>query len=210
MLSCSLSFDQRSSPIDVPYCYCDGFLLSDDDDQPLAAGHAGIEQVPLQHGECWGEHRDYDGGIFRALAFVNGDRVGGHQRIELTKSVLPNRPSKLATSSPASELTSSMVPMSPVVNLLFVVILDLHHLVAGQQTSNQTASDLAIAGRIEVPACSSMFNDRGPAPPRFIGRMGSRPNRLGILFDQLDDTGDGGLRILHLHEIEVALSFGRI
>src|SRR6185295_3447706 len=29
-------------------------------------------------------------------------------------------------------------------------------------------------------------------------------------FDQLDDTGDGGLRILHLHEIQVALSFGRI
>jgi hypothetical protein len=27
-------------------------------------------------------------------------------------------------------------------------------------------------------------------------------------FNQLDDTGDGGLRILHLHEIEVALSFG--
>src|SRR6476660_5159461 len=29
-------------------------------------------------------------------------------------------------------------------------------------------------------------------------------------FDQLDDTGDGDLRILHLHEIEVALGFGRI
>ena len=26
-------------------------------------------------------------------------------------------------------------------------------------------------------------------------------------FDQFDDTGDGGLRILHLHEIEVALGF---
>ena len=41
--------------------------------------------------------------------------------------------------------------------------------------------------------------------------MGSRPNRLGIRgLDQLDDAGDGGLRILDLHEVEVALSFGRI
>src|SRR5438309_9559726 len=35
-------------------------------------------------------------------------------------------------------------------------------------------------------ACSSMFSERAPTPPRFIGqstwmsRMGSRPNRLGI------------------------------
>jgi hypothetical protein len=62
-------------------------------------------------------------------------------------------------------------------------------------------------------ACSSTFNDRAPAPPRFILDVADRieTEPLGDPdFDQLDDTDDGGLRIFHLHEIEVALSFGRI
>src|SRR6478752_3270658 len=53
----------------------------------FAARDAGIEQVPLQHGVMLGEHRDDHGGIFRALAFVDGRSVGGHQHVELAKSV---------------------------------------------------------------------------------------------------------------------------
>ena len=33
----------------ILYCNGDGLLLADEHDKPLAAGHAGVEQVPLQH-----------------------------------------------------------------------------------------------------------------------------------------------------------------
>src|SRR5215207_668025 len=35
-----------------------GLLLPDQDDQPLPARNAGVEQVPLQHGVMLREHRD--------------------------------------------------------------------------------------------------------------------------------------------------------
>jgi hypothetical protein len=44
------------------------------------------------------------------------------------------------------------------VDLLFVVVLDLHHLVAGSKRPTKPL-DLAIAGGIEC-GLSSMFNDR--------------------------------------------------
>ena len=53
---------------------------ADQHDQLLAAGDPGIEEVSLQHGVVLRHHRDDHGGIFRALAFVDGRRVGGHQR----------------------------------------------------------------------------------------------------------------------------------
>src|SRR6516162_5159239 len=64
-------------------------------------------------------------------------------------------------------------------------------------------------------ACNSMFNERAPTPPRFIGhstwmsRIGSRPKRLGPGLHQLDDAADSGLRIIRLHEVEVAVWSGR-
>jgi hypothetical protein len=40
--------------------------------------------------------------------------------------------------------------------------------------------------------------------------MGSSPNRFGILaLNQFDDAADGRLRIVSLHEVKVALDFGR-
>src|ERR1700751_3878968 len=65
-------------------------------------------------------------------------------------------------------------------------------------------------------ACSSMFKERAPTPPRFIGhrtcmsRMGSSPNRLGMCLNQLDDASDGCLGVFGLDEIEVAVVLRRI
>src|SRR5947207_10548918 len=64
-------------------------------------------------------------------------------------------------------------------------------------------------------ACNSMFNDRAPTPPRFIGqstwmsRMGSRPNGLGIrVLTSSYDAAYGGFGIVGLHEVEVGLGPG--
>src|SRR6266566_4201907 len=64
-------------------------------------------------------------------------------------------------------------------------------------------------------AWSSMFSERAPTPPRFIGqstwmsRMGSRPNRLGIRFFTSSMMRHGGFGIVRLHEVEVAICAGR-
>src|SRR5260370_28564894 len=61
-------------------------------------------------------------------------------------------------------------------------------------------------------ACSSMFKERAPTPPRFIGqrtwmsRIGSRPK---LCFHQLDDARDSGFGVIRLYEVEVANGSGR-
>src|SRR5215831_17208724 len=131
-----------------------------------------------------GEHRDDHSRVFRALAFMNGRRVRGHQHVELSKSV-----SDGSALEDRNDLTRSGIDVVDgadiaVVDLLVVVVLDLHHLIAGRKVQPNRSTLRSPAG-LSV-ACSSMFNDRATAPPRFIGHstwmswMGSRPNRLGM------------------------------
>ena len=54
----------------------DGLLLADENHQPLAARDAGIEEISLQHGVVLGQDRDDHGGIFGALALVDGGGIG--------------------------------------------------------------------------------------------------------------------------------------
>src|ERR1044071_5181849 len=42
------------------HCDRDGLLLADQHDQPLASGHAGVQQVPLQHDVVLGQHGDHN------------------------------------------------------------------------------------------------------------------------------------------------------
>src|SRR3954453_11492972 len=70
-------------------------------------------------------------------------------------------------SSPELESTSSMVPLSPLVDLLFVVVLDLLTLSSAANAKPNRSTWRSLAGLSAV--CSSMFSDRAPAPPRFIG-----------------------------------------
>src|ERR1700720_934853 len=64
-------------------------------------------------------------------------------------------------------------------------------------------------------ACSSMFSERAPTPPRFIGqstwmsRMGSRPNRLGIRVFTNSIMRNCGFGVVGLHKVEVGLGSGR-
>src|SRR5712671_2824091 len=81
-------------------------------------------------------------------------------------------------------------------------------------------------------ACSSIFNERAPTPPRFIGQSGimaQPPWHLrhntgtkhlyvtdGIEAEaardaglhKFDDASNGGLRLVRLYEVEVALGSG--
>jgi hypothetical protein len=49
----------------------DGLLLAHQNDKPLTAGDAGIEQITLQHRVVLGHDRDHDGWVFRALALMD-------------------------------------------------------------------------------------------------------------------------------------------
>src|SRR4051812_6366849 len=74
-------------PRHIAHGYRDGFLLADQHDQPLASGHAGVEQVPLQHDVVLRQYGDDHGGILRSLALVDRRRIGQHQRVEFAKPV---------------------------------------------------------------------------------------------------------------------------
>jgi hypothetical protein len=67
-----------------------GLAHTDEHDQPLAPGDAGVQQVSLQHGVMLGHDRDDDGKIFRALALVDRRRVGRHERFKSRRiQILP-------------------------------------------------------------------------------------------------------------------------
>src|SRR5262249_48137439 len=94
--------------------------------------------------EYWDDH----GGIFRPPAFVNGRRVRRHQRIEFTESV---------RDGPAIEANNYLARVGgnivdgadvAVVDLLVVVVLDLHDLIAGRKGPTEPL-DLAVASGIE-------------------------------------------------------------
>src|SRR6516225_10918925 len=131
-----------------------------------------------------GEHGDYHHGIFGSLALVNGRRVGRHQHVQLAESI---------SDGPAIEAHSDLASIGvnivdvadiAVVDLFFVVVSICITLSPGAKVQPNLWTLRSPAGL--SAACSSMFNDRAPTPPRFIGhstwmsRIGSRPNRLGI------------------------------
>ena len=101
----------RPAPAACDIAHGDGdrLLLTDQHDQPFAARHAGVQQVPLQHGVMLGQERDDDRRIFRTLALVDGGGIGGDQHVEFAESI-GNWPavSKLAVISPASGSTWSI------------------------------------------------------------------------------------------------------
>src|SRR6516165_4419200 len=180
----STNFDHRRRPEALRTAMATAFFCPTSTTSRLPLVTPVLEKIPLQHGVMLGEHRDYHGGIFRSLALVNGRRVGRHQHVQLTESI---------SEGPAIEAHSDLACVGfniadvadiAVVDVLFVIVFDLHHFVAGGKGPAEPP-DLEIAGRIE--RCLQLDVQRPPpTPPRFIGhstwmsRIGSRPNRLGI------------------------------
>ena len=73
----SCSFDQRRQPETLRTAMATAFFLPNQNDKPLAAGNAGVEKVPLQHGVVLRhEQRDHHGWGVGALALVDARGVG--------------------------------------------------------------------------------------------------------------------------------------
>ena len=126
----------------------DSLLLADENHQPLATRHAGIEEISLQHCVVLGKDRDDHGGIFGALALVDGSGIGGNQRVKLAEAVRHRAPVEARHQFAHLQIDVVDVANVAVVDFLVVVIFDLHDLVAGRKGPSETL-DLAFAGGVQ-------------------------------------------------------------
>jgi hypothetical protein len=126
----------------------DGLLLANQHDQSLAAGHPGVEEIPLQHRVMLGECRDDNGGIFGALALMNRRRIGRHQRVELAESVGHGPAVEAGGEFARVCIDIYDVADIAVVDLLLVVVFDLHDLIAGCEGPAEPF-DFPLPSRIE-------------------------------------------------------------
>src|SRR4249919_2666084 len=89
---------------------------------------------------------------------MNGCRVSGHQHVELAKTVSDGPTVKACNELTRADVDAVDVADIAVVNLLVVVVLDLHDLVARSEGPTEPFY-LLIAGGIE---CSLQFNVQRP------------------------------------------------
>ena len=133
---------------DVAYRDGDGLFLTDQYDELLAPRNAGIKQVPLQHGVVLRHDGNDNGGILRALGFVDRGGVGRDQRVEFAEAVGDGAP--VEARNKLARLGVDAVDLADVaiIDLLVVVVLDLHDLVAGRKGPAE-ALDFVVAGGVE-------------------------------------------------------------
>src|SRR5262249_60890622 len=95
-----------------------------------------------------GHNGDNDGWIFGALALVDRGGIGRNQHVKLTKSVGDG--SAVETYDKFSRIRIDIVDIAdvPVIDLLIVVVLDLHPLMAGREGLAE-ALDLTLACRVQ-------------------------------------------------------------
>ena len=162
----SLSFDQRRRPETFRTAMRRPSSVRPDD-QPLAARDAGIKQVPLQHGVMLSEHRDDHGGIFRALTFVDGRRIGRHQHVEFPKSVSDGPTIKARNDLACIGVDIVDIADIAIVDLLVVILLDLHDLVTrrkGPMQSNEVSlSPRRMCPPAQLTSYCASDGRRGPA-----------------------------------------------
>jgi DNA-binding Lrp family transcriptional regulator len=118
--------------------------------EALNEGHCGLptdELVPLA-GVVLHHDRDDHGRIFRALAFVDGRGVGRHQRVEFAKPVGDGAAVEASGELAVVGINIVDVADVAVIDLLVVVVLDLHYLVAGRKAPTEPL-DLALSGGVQ-------------------------------------------------------------
>jgi hypothetical protein len=142
---------------DVAYRDSDSFLLANQHDEPLAAGDAGVDQISLQHRVVLRHERDHYRGVFLPLALVNRCSVCRHQGIEFAEAVGDRTPVETGDKLTFLRLDVRHKPNVAVVDLLVIVVLDLHDLVARCKGPAKSL-DLALACRIQ---CRLEFNIQG-------------------------------------------------
>src|SRR5689334_797294 len=126
----------------------DRLLLANQNDEAFSPGDTRVEEVPLQHGVVLGHDRDHDGRVLRALALMDGHGIGRDQRVELAKAVGDRTAVEAGVEFADIGIDVVDITDVTVIDLLVVVVLDLHDLIARRESPIE-ALDLAIAGRIE-------------------------------------------------------------
>ena len=144
---------------------------------------------------------------------MDGRGVGRHQRVQLAEAV--GGGTALEAGGDLAHLGVHVLDAADVavVDLPVVVVLDLHHLVAGGEGPAE-ALHLALAGRVQGRLELDVEGARAdPAPVHgaehldVVHRMKAEtPRDAGA--DEFQDQGYGGLRIVRRHEVEVALALG--
>src|SRR6516225_1809245 len=127
------------------------------------------------------EHR----GVFRALALVDGHRVGWDEHVEFAEPVGHRTAVKAGGEIAGFGVEVLHEAYVTVVDLLVVIVLDLHHLVARREGPAESL-DLAFAGRVH--GCLQFEIEGASADPAAVHRAEnldvadrSRPKRRGIL-----------------------------
>ena len=106
-----------------------GFAASHDDHQFFTARNSGIYQVALQQDIVLGDDGNDDHRVFRSLGFMDRDRIGRHDFIQITEVI-----NNLATVNghghlPAVAVNGRNPSDITVENVFVIVVSNLHDLV---------------------------------------------------------------------------------
>ena len=113
--------------------HSDRLLLTYEYNQFPASRDARVEQISLKHRVMLGHDRNDDGRVFRTLAFMDRHRIGRNECIEFAESVLDYSTVEANAKLARSYIDIIDIADVAVVDLLLLVVLDLHHLVAGRK-----------------------------------------------------------------------------
>ncbi len=89
----------------------------------------------MQHGVVLRAHGNEHGRILRTLTLVHGDGIGWLQEIQFPKNMLTSLLSKSTVRVPSSTSTPLHNSDVAVKHLFFIIVLDLHSLVAGRKSA---------------------------------------------------------------------------
>src|SRR5882672_4233677 len=148
--------------------------------------------------------------VFRALAFVDRRGVSRHQRVEFAERVSDSAAVEAGYKLSVGEIDLINVSDVAIIDLLIVVVLDLHHLVAWREDPPETLN-LLVARWIQ---CRLQLNiERTSAHPASVHRAEDLNVTDGIEteargnpnFHELNNALHGDLRLFRLDEVEIAI-----
>src|SRR5262249_9661657 len=179
--------------------------------QSFSAGDARIKQITLQHGVMLRQHWNDDRRVFRTLTLVDGYGICRNERVQLAEAIDYGTPIEACSKLAFVKVEIHHIADIAVVDLLVVVVLDLHDLVAGREGPAESL-DLTFAGRIQGRLQFDVERPRTNAAAVHgtqhldIADGGQAEAARDAGFYQLDKAENGGLRTIRLDKIEVTLA----
>ena len=186
----------------------DGLFGTNENQAFFRPGDAGVDQVPLQHHIVRHQHGHHDDGIFAALGLVDGGGVGKDQLVQLRYVVLDAPVVEADRQRPVLQVHPLDDADVAVEDFLFIVVPDLHDLVAlpVYVTPSAQATLAGVYGLlqelVEVRGADHAALHRGE-DLNLAGTDAVIAGELGLY--QLLDGGRGLLRRLPLHEEKVGV-----